>query len=240
VGNRIKPSTPHSNDGNVTATSFPFGAESPPEQPADPVTPPQGTAPGTAAAAANVIDPFDPATYKTAQPLTAAAGVEEILTEITARAPDKEWWCRVHPDPAMSFCTWIIELKTLQKENYLVLPALWPHLMGEPCFKRKAFYLAVTMQGLPFLWSVRQPSDDTKEPDRWMITGMEAIRLGKTSWVRMHWDEGHKKHRLQTSKSTAEPRWPSATFKQLIELAFKDYVISDLNHPILRQLRGEA
>jgi hypothetical protein len=186
------------------------------------------------------LDPLDPATYRQANTLVEAKGVTEVLTEITARSPDKEWWCRVHPDPANSLCTWVVELKSLQKENYLVLPPLWPSLVGEACFKRKSYHLAVTMQGLPFLWSVRQPADDTKEPDRWMVTALEAVRQAKTKWTRLCWDDGQKKHRLSVSQSDAVPRWPELSFKELIRLAFKDYAITSLDHPVLRQLRGEA
>jgi hypothetical protein len=36
-----------------------------------------------------------------------------------------------------------------------------------------------------------------------------------------------------------EPEWPAAPFQELIKLAFKDKLIADPDHPVLRQLRGE-
>jgi hypothetical protein len=36
-----------------------------------------------------------------------------------------------------------------------------------------------------------------------------------------------------------EPEWPDLTFEQILEIAFRDRFISDLNHPVLRRLRGE-
>src|SRR5262249_8382823 len=113
-------------------------------------------------------------------------------------------------------------------------------LMGEACFKPKSFHLAVNMQGRHFLWGVRRPVDDTKEPDRWMRTPLEAVRLAKDKWTRLFWDEQTKVHRLQTSESGQEPTWPEKSFRELLEIAFKGFVIESADHPVLAQLKGES
>src|SRR5262249_30236286 len=78
-------------------------------------------------------DPFNPATYRASQSLAAAAGVQKHLTELSITTPNKAWWVRRHPDPEFCLLTWVIELKE-EQETYLVLPALWPSLMGEATF----------------------------------------------------------------------------------------------------------
>jgi hypothetical protein len=185
-----------------------------------------------------VLDPFAPDTYKVPQSLDAAAGVKKHLTELSVRTPDKSWWVRRHPDPQYSLSAWVIEMKE-ERENYLVLPPLWPPLVGEACFKPKTFYLAVNMQGRPFLWGVRRPADDTKEPDRWMRAPLEAVRLAKDQWTRITWNEDTKQHDVATSKSTAEPEFPDLPMRDLLELAFKGFVIDSLDHPVVRRLRGD-
>jgi hypothetical protein len=132
----------------------------------------------------------------------------------------------------------VIELKD-EQETYLVLPPLWPSLVGEACFKPKTFYLATSMQGKLFLWGVRRPADDTKEPDRWMRAPLEAVRLAKDKWTRITWNEKTRQHDVVTSESSVEPAWPELPFRELLKLAFKDYVISTLDHPVLARLRGE-
>ena len=36
-----------------------------------------------------------------------------------------------------------------------------------------------------------------------------------------------------------DPIWPSVTFPELLKIAFKGRMIEDLDHPVLRRLRGE-
>jgi hypothetical protein len=185
------------------------------------------------------LDPFDPSTYKVAQDLSAAAGIQKYLTDIPVRTPEKSWWVRRHPDDSeYSQPAWTIELKE-EREEYLVLPDLWRHLMGEATFKRKTFYFATTMQGKLFLWSVRRPADDTKEPDRWMRAPLEAVRLAKDKWTRNTWNEITKQHDVVTCESAVQPQWPDLPFREVIKLAFTDYVIKSMDHPVLKRLRGE-
>jgi hypothetical protein len=234
------------------ATDFPFGAnaeasgstedggtaepnasDSTPPDPAGPETPATLTPPAVAP------DPFDPATYRVKQNLMAAAGVRQVLTDLPVTPPQKSWWCRRHPDPEFSFDAWVIELKD-EGETYLVLPPLWASLMGEPCFRPKTFYLATTMQGKLFLWPVRRPIDNTKEPDRWMRAPLEAIRLARDKWVRIAWNEQTRQHNVATCESEVEPEWPDSPFRELLKIAFRDFVINSLDHPVLRRLRGKS
>jgi hypothetical protein len=112
--------------------------------------------------------------------------------------------------------------------------------MGEATFKPKAFYLATTMQGKPFLWPVRRPADDTKEPDKWMRAPLEAVRLARDKWTRITWNEGTRQHDVVTCNSAVEPEWPDLPLRELLKLAFKNFVINNLDHPVLKRLRGDV
>jgi hypothetical protein len=37
-----------------------------------------------------------------------------------------------------------------------------------------------------------------------------------------------------------DPDWPALSFRDLLRIAFKDQFIQTLDHPVLRQLRGEV
>jgi hypothetical protein len=173
------------------------------------------------------------------QNLSAAAGVTQVLTDLPVTPPNKAWWVRRRPDDGYSMKACFIELKE-ERETFLVLPHLYPSLVGEATFKPKALYLAVTMQGKPFFWPVRIPADETKEPDRWMRTPLEAVRLAAKQWVRLTWNEMTKQHDLATCMADVEPKWPDLPMRQLVELASKDDVIKRLDHPVLKRLRGET
>lgn len=188
--------------------------------------------------ATSAPDPFDPSTYRVSQTLAAAAGVKKVLTDLAAIPPNKAWWVRRHPAPEYTLDTFVIELKE-EKETYLVLPPLWPALVAEATFHRKTFHLAVTMQGKPFLWPVRRPADDTREPDRWMKAPLEAIRLAADKWTRISWNVATQQHDVVTCESTATPEWPDLPFRELLKLAFKNFVIDHRDHPVLKRLRGD-
>jgi hypothetical protein len=185
------------------------------------------------------INPFDPATYKVEQSLAAAAGVKKHLVELAVTAPDKTWWVRRHPDDAYSRRSWFIVLKD-ERETYLVLPDLWKSLAGEATFKLMALYLAMTMQGKPFLWSVKIPADDTREPAKWMRAPLQAVRLAKDNWTRISWNEETRQHDVVTVESGVEPEWPNLSMPQLMELAFKGFIVDTLEHPVIRRLRGKS
>jgi hypothetical protein len=37
-----------------------------------------------------------------------------------------------------------------------------------------------------------------------------------------------------------EPQWPTDTFNELLDKAFRDRIISSQDHPLVRRLRGET
>ena len=169
-----------------------------------------------------------------------ALGVRELVVSVRFGKPSKEQFVRVHPDPAFRCTGGLIELKEDDGESFWVDPALWPYLAEEPCFGRRLVVLAVTRQGLPFLWPLRLPGPDGKTPD-WVSIPLEAAKAAETRWVKLFWDMSQRRHRIKVSEHLAdEPQWPTQTFRDLLALAFKDRVITTLDHPILKRLRGEV
>jgi hypothetical protein len=229
---RSKVSKPSLQDnGKVEHVPFNTNTVAPVEATADSTPKP---APDTAG-----LDPFDPNTYKVRQSLAAAAGVKNVLTDLPVRTPDKSWWVRRHPSPDYALHTFVIELRE-EREDYLVLPPLWPSLYGEACFRAKSFYLAMNRQGKLFIWGVRRPADDTEEPDKWMVGPQKAVHLAADKWVRIYWANSSLGHVVRTSEVDEEPEWPDLPFKDLLRLGFKDKVIDSLDHPVPKRLRGES
>jgi hypothetical protein len=47
-------------------------------------------------------------------------------------------------------------------------------------------------------------------------------------------------HEIFTSEHPIpEPEWPDLSFQELFTIAFRDRVIRDLGHPVVKQLRGQ-
>jgi hypothetical protein len=96
------------------------------------------------------LDPFDPAALRLTQDFGATLGVKKQLLTVPVRKPAREWWIRVHPDPAFQIETAVLELKE-DREMYLVDPALWPEMSTEATFGPRAIFTAVNTLGVVFL-----------------------------------------------------------------------------------------
>jgi hypothetical protein len=184
-------------------------------------------------------DPFDLASLRLTQDFASAVGVKKLVTTIPVKKPSKEWFVRVHPDPAYRLPTTMLELKEDQ-ESYLVAPSLWPELASEPTLRPTLLVTSINRQGVLFLWKLRLPGADGRVDD-WSRSAMDAANEAKSRWVRLTANMNLGAYDVAVaSGQIAEPEWPGITFQQIIDIAFRDKKISDWNHPVLRRLRGEV
>jgi hypothetical protein len=188
-------------------------------------------------------DPFDVASLRLSQDFASAVGVKKLVTTVPVRKPSKEWFVRTHPnsDPLTGYWlpTAVIEMKE-DRETYLVSPALWAELASETTFSPRLLVTAISRQGVLFLWPIRLPGADGKI-DEWSRSALDAADEAKSQWVRVtpHMSLGAYEITI-ASGLAAEPSWPDLPFREIIKIAFRDKMISDWNHPVLRRLRGEA
>ena len=184
-------------------------------------------------------DPFDPASLRLTQDLAASMGVKKAMLTVPVRKPDKAWFVRVHPSEEYSLQTAVIELKD-DRESYLIGRQLWPALTTETTFSPRALFTAINRQGVLFLWPVRLPGADGKL-DAWSQSALEAAKMAKAGWIRVSANMSLGAYDVfQASAELASPDWPDTPFRDLLSIAFKDRLISDLGHPVLRKLRGEV
>lgn len=89
-----------------------------------------------------------------------------------------------------------------------------------------------------FLWPIGLPNEDGKIDD-WNKSALEyATQAGKWQRIAANRDLGEYDQYL-TDCNWGEPDWPEATFEQLVRVAFKGRWIDSLDHPVIRNLRGE-
>jgi hypothetical protein len=207
----------------VTAPDFPYG--------------PNGDR--RDAEAAPAPDPFDPASLRLSHAMTAALGVKKALLTVPTRKPDRSWFVRVHPDPAYRLETAVIELKE-DRETYLVAQSLWSELATETTFSPRLLQTAINRQGVLFLWPIKLPGPDGRH-DEWSRSALEATDMARTAWVRVQANMSLGAYEVfQATGDLPEPEWPDRPFRDLLQTAFRDRLITDVDHPILRRLRGEV
>jgi hypothetical protein len=157
---------------------------------------------------------------------------------IPACRPQPTWWTMVHPDPDFTREVFVIELKD-KRQTFLILDDNLPEeLMGEKALKLKRLAVAITRQGSLFIWEAAAPW----EGDRggvWTQTACEAIDAAREGWIRI--SAGEMAYEITRPNGVLpEPEWPDDSFESLLTKAYSGRVITDYDHPVLRELRGEV
>jgi hypothetical protein len=195
---------------------------------------------GATAPVVTAPDPFDIESLRLPQDFSALLGLQPVLTTVAVRKPSKEWWVRVHDNPKYHFPTALIVLKESGErgETYLVSADLWPRLQEESTFATYQLLTAITRQQEVFLWPIRLPGPDGKL-DEWSRTALDAALQAQSTWVRVQSRKQGGGYSVLRSAYTDPPQWPAVTIEDLLNLAFRDRLITTWEHPILKHLRGE-
>jgi hypothetical protein len=236
VRRRLSQSDPLHNDqpaGDAHEPDGPVDTSSKPTKFERPSAPPPVAGP----------DPFDPASLRLEPDLAIAGAVKKVLLTLRVGKPEPSSWVRVHPSESYRLPAAVLEIAGEGKmgvEVYAIPKALQGELATEPCFRPCVLALAVTRQGDPFLWRVNLPRDG-EQSNTWAETARDAIDRATRRWVRIAANMRAKCYDVwEATGPLPEPTWPELSFPELLKLAFKDRLVSDLNHPVLRRLRGEV
>jgi hypothetical protein len=181
-------------------------------------------------------NPFDPRRLRYSQRRSEGPTARKIVSAVQVRKPNRQEYCRVHPDPAMRIETLVLDFKA-EGMTYLVDPEIEPAIPGE-C-SAKMLYLAVTRQGALLLWPVRLP-DEQGNLDPYNTAAHQAALTAETKWVRIAANKGVGTYEVyEALDQLSEPEWPEITFDRVLEMAFKSRYIDTLEHPVVRRLLGE-
>jgi hypothetical protein len=152
------------------------------------------------------------------------------------RRPSPQDFVRVNANPAYRVNFGVIELKD-DREDYLVVPHLVPQLPGEVVFK--TIFTAINRQGVVFLWPVRLPGLEDK-PNAWWHSALEAAELAMTEWVRIKANMSLGAYEMFTAASEVpDPDWSELeSFQDLLRIAFRGRLIDNLDHAVIKRLRG--
>ena len=184
-------------------------------------------------------DPFDPAALRLGADYSEGLGVRKVISTIPNRKPNKSEWFRVRPGEEWRLQTAVLELeKGVERSTYLVAPSLWPDLSGEIT---PALLLAcVNRAGVLFLSRVTLPGPDGRS-NTWTDSALQIAKAAEDNWARMVSDTANGIYtHFEPSTDLPDPRWPSISFREIIRIAFRDRMIESLDHPVIRELRGDA
>ena len=180
-------------------------------------------------------DPFDPAALRI-DPAFEAVAVKPVIVAVPVRKPKRQEFVRVHPDERYRLETAVIELAE-ERETYLVAPALLEALADE--VKLVRLYLAVPRGGGPFFWPVPLPGPDGRR-NPWHEAAERAALEATRRWVRVKANMAAGTYDVDVAAAIGEPEWPDLPMNELLRLAFGERMITSIDHPVVKRLRGLA
>jgi hypothetical protein len=193
--------------------------------------------PKTGVAASPIPDPFDLKTLVLNPSYLESAKVKRVRPVVTGK-PNGQEFIRVHPSPDYRAAFGMIDMKE-DREDYLVVPELVPQLPGECVIK--IIYTTISRSGIIRLWPVRIAGPDEKDM-LWWRSAHDAANKATTHWVRVKANMmlGANEYFIAESE-IPEPNWADvAPFQVLLADAYRTRIVRDLEHPVLKKLRGLA
>lgn len=183
------------------------------------------------------IDELDLDSLRLSQNFGAMIGVKKALLSVPLRKPGKHEWFRVHPQ--WYFDAFALKMRGERKDElYVVAGNIVSLLPDEVSPMRLA--ATITRQGVFTLWPIRLPGTDGRQ-DEWARTAMEAALMAQAGWIRMVANLHLGSYEVfQPVADFPEPEWPDLGWDAILKLAFKNNIIDAVDHPALRQLRGEV
>lgn len=182
------------------------------------------------------VEGLDLEELKMKQNFDAMAGVQKLITTIPVRKPDRQWFFRVNPDPNFQLTVGVMEVKE-ERETYIVHPNLYNELAGE--VKSVKLFCCITKQGVFFVWPVPLPDMDGKM-NPWHRSAAEAAERAQHAWTRMAANMHVGAYDIfKPLGDLGEPEWPELDMQEIINIAFRDYIIKDVQHPVVKRLRGQ-
>ena len=181
------------------------------------------------------VDEFSPENLRLLNKIDLRNLVTAELVELPARKPKKDEWFRVHPDYQQQ--GGILELDSERKE-FWVNTKMQAQVMGDPCFSLRLCVLCVNRHGVPFIWPVKVSGKAGS--DKFVKVPLAAMAYGRDKWTRLYWSAEKFEHQVETNELLDVPKFPDRPFPELLRLAFKDAMITTLDHPAFLELKGRA
>jgi hypothetical protein len=182
-------------------------------------------------------DNFDPSHLRLSQSFADVIGVRKALITVPVRKPGRQDFIRVHPSADYRLETAVLELKE-ERETYLVAPELWPEIPTE--LVPKVLYTTMNRQGVLSIWPIRLPGEDGRL-DQWNTSALEAAEMAQHAWIRIVANMSLGAYEVyEATGDIPEPSWPDMSYHEILKIAFKGLYITEIDHPVIRRLRGDV
>jgi hypothetical protein len=190
-------------------------------------------------------DPFAEENIRLPQEMLDEAIAHAELTIVPVQKPGDQEFIRVHPSADYRHIAAIIEYQEEKRAEYLIHPTCVGQIKDFGIkYHIKQLYLYVTKQGNVCWWGIKLPKDGRE--NTWLDSARDAAEKAIDKWISVRSDQTLRVYTVSVAVDNDEfnaPEWPTKhgvplTKNQLLSLAFKERLIMDIEHPVIRRLRG--
>jgi hypothetical protein len=166
---------------------------------------------------------------------TALVGQQRIVTRVPVKRPDKQIFFRAHPTDKVE--TYVIEDRE-NREMYYVLPEMRDEIVAQGLHRPVLLVRVITRQAVNMVWPIGLSVDGRS--NSWHETAHEACRMAEKDWIRIVSNMALGGYEIfKAIAPIDEPDWSKMTFQELLEIAFRNRIISSLDHPVLKNWLAE-
>jgi hypothetical protein len=193
----------------------------------------------------NPYDPFAEENIRLPQEMLDEAIAHTELTIVPVQKPGDQEFIRVHPSAEYRHIAAIIEYSEEKGAEYLIHPTCVGEIKDFGIkYHIKQLYLYVTKQGNVCWWGIKLPKDGRE--NTWLDSARDAAEKAIDKWISVRSDSTLRAYTVAVAVDNDDfnaPEWPTKngvalTKNQLLSLAFKERLIMDIGHPVIRKLRG--
>ena len=162
-------------------------------------------------------------------------GSESAIVE--CQRPPRGIFFTVRPEPNKPWQNraFYFLLEMPGRDAYIVAPAIAKQQQEEDTIRPVLIVRYVTMAGDEGLWPLKLNPPDGKS-NAWNTSALNILELAESGkWVRIVSGKNQKHYRHQLSKKTFEqvpPKFTDRPFTDLVDTAFKDKIVTSLDHEI--------
>lgn len=166
-----------------------------------------------------------------------------VLKTIRVKRPDNTAFFRIRAGPEWVADYPIFSAKGTDKEKYLVYPEFQQELIERNSLSIVRFYFGIEWgSNVMFLTDVGIQTNEDGTLNSYHRSRAELYEMGKEKWISISANLDLGAYVATEAKSKIpDPAWPPKpeNIDEAVQIAFKNNVIDNENHPILKKLRGE-
>jgi hypothetical protein len=185
------------------------------------------------AASVEAPDPYD---FKSIR-LNGGAGegvrIRKPLTTVPARRPGRKVW-RTHPDPTHQIEVALLDAEDTGEEYLLSGAEVIEALAG--LYTPVVLHTAYDSRRVRFLAKRKIPREDGLSAE-WALSAARGFERAKEVWIRLKANIPLGAYEIHEAEGKIEdPEWPKESLGDLLRVAFRNRIITSVDHPLVAKL----